>query len=521
MTSLPMDSPRRVRVAELIGGTSLACDAANGFPPGKVLRTVTLAAELAAGCGLAGDALRDAYFTVLFRFLGCTGFSHEEAHEFGAGDDITTRNTMALADPSEPLTTVGAIVSRIGRGGGAIARMTAVGRLLATDAVTRHAHAQCETAVRLAELARMSAGTLAGLRQTCERWDGKGAPHRAAGEALTWGARILHAADALEIAFHRGGPDAAVALARRRRGKHLAPDVADLFVKELPVFLRALEPSGLWERFLAAEPAPHAWADGDEVTTIARALAHVADLKSGYTIDHSIRVAGLVGAAGPLAGLPAESTRTLVTAGYLHDLGRLAISNRVWDLPGKLGIAEWESVRLHAWHTDRVLAQVPSWRDVAAIAAGAHERLDGTGYHRGLPGSALRFEAQLLAVADAVAAMGEPRAYREPLAPERIRDEIDADVKAGRLAARAADAVLAAASLRAARPARSGTPGGLTDREVEVLTWLARGKTNKEIGQLLDISPRTVQNHIASIYDKLGLYSRAGATLFAVENQLL
>lgn len=83
------------------------------------------------------------------------------------------------------------------------------------------------------------------------------------------------------------------------------------------------------------------------------------------------------------------------------------------------------------------------------------------------------------------------------------------------------EGVLAAASLRAAGPARSGTPGGLTDREVEVLTWLARGKTNKEIGQLLDISPRTVQNHIASIYDKLGLYSRAGATLFAVENQLL
>jgi len=107
MITSPPGGPPRVRIAELVGGTSLACDAANGFPPGKVIRTVALAAELARQKGLTGGALRDAYFTVLFRFLGCTGFSHEEAHEFGAGDDITTRNTMALADIADPVGTVG------------------------------------------------------------------------------------------------------------------------------------------------------------------------------------------------------------------------------------------------------------------------------------------------------------------------------------------------------------------------------------------------------------------------------
>lgn len=509
-----------VRVAELIGGTSLACDLANGFPPGKVLRTVTLAAAMAEHHGLTGDAARDAYFTVLFRFMGCTGFSHEEAHEFGAGDDITTRNTMAHADPAEPLDTVGAIVRRIGSGGGAVARVKAVARLLGTDAVTRHAHAQCETAVRLAELARMSEGTLRGLRQSCERWDGKGAPHHAAGEAVTLQARLLHAADAIEIAFHRGGPDAAVALARRRKGKQLDPALADLFVREAPALLATLEPATLWERFLASEPAPHAVAKGDDVLAIARSLAHFADLKSGYTVGHSVHVAQLLERAA--GALPPEARGTLVMAGYLHDLGRLAITNRVWDQPGKLGFAEWESVRLHTLYTERSLARVPAWRGVAALAATAHERCDGTGYHRGLPGSVLALEAQLLAAADAVAAMREPRAYRPALAAEQIEAELLADVRGGRLNARAVDAILAAAELRSPGAARSdGTPGGLTEREVEVLQWLARGKTNREIGVVLHISPRTVQNHIANVYEKLGVYSRAGATLFAVESGLL
>jgi len=64
-------------------------------------------------------------------------------------------------------------------------------------------------------------------------------------------------------------------------------------------------------------------------------------------------------------------------------------------------------------------------------------------------------------------------------------------------------------------------PNGLTDREVEVLRVLARGLSNREIGDVLVVSPRTVQHHLASVYDKIGVHSRAGAAVFASEHGLL
>src|SRR5882762_8306209 len=174
----------RMRLAELLGGVSLASDLANGFPPGKVLRTVVLAVEVGRRAGIDAGTLRDAYYTTLLRFLGCTGFAHEEAHEFGAGDDIAVRSVMAMADVADPVGTVSAIVRGVGRGAPLLSRGAAVARLLHPDAARRHASAQCDTSERLASLVGLSPAVRHALHFVCERWDGRGFPEQAHGEEL-------------------------------------------------------------------------------------------------------------------------------------------------------------------------------------------------------------------------------------------------------------------------------------------------------------------------------------------------
>jgi DNA-binding NarL/FixJ family response regulator len=125
---------------------------------------------------------------------------------------------------------------------------------------------------------------------------------------------------------------------------------------------------------------------------------------------------------------------------------------------------------------------------------------------------------RLLAAADAYVAMTSDRAHRRALSPAAAARALRGDAAAGRLCASAVEAVLDAAG-HARRRAVEG-PHGLTEREIQVLRLAARGLSNKAIAAELVISPRTVQNHLARIYDKTGRRTRAGAALFAMEHGL-
>jgi DNA-binding CsgD family transcriptional regulator len=195
------------------------------------------------------------------------------------------------------------------------------------------------------------------------------------------------------------------------------------------------------------------------------------------------------------------------------------VSNSVWDKPGPLSEAEFERVRLHPYLTDRMLAGVATLDRICQIASRHHERLDGSGYPRGLTAAALTPSDRLLAAADVYHAMTEPRPHRAPLDPDRAIRELRAEATAGRLDGGAVDAVLRAAGRRA--PARREWPAGLTAREVEVLGFLARGHSNRQVAQRLVVTPKTVSNHVEHIYAKLGFSSRAAATLFATQHGLM
>lgn len=493
------------RLAELLGGLLLAADLANGFPPEKSIRTALLAVEIARRV----DADRhDAYYVALLRFLGCTGFAHEEAHAYGAGDDRSVRNAMAIADPTLPGPTMRTILGTVGKSGGTIERARAIGRLvLDGKAVQGHAHAQCDVSMRMAALVGLSPEVCNVLAQVCERFDGKGAPHQLRGDALARSVRLLHLADTIEIVHHRHGREAAVEEIRRRKGKFLDPDLVTAFEKDADALFRAIEGPSVWDRFLDAEPTPHEVVK--DPTGVARAFALFADIKSVYTLGHSLAVARLCVDAAAHAGI--QDASELERAALLHDIGCVSVENGIWDKPGPLNAAEWERVRLHAYYTERIVRRV--WEGAARIASSAHERIDASGYHRGVPGAILGMPERILAVADALHAMTELRPHR----PARKLDRAIDELRHASFDRTALECVVAAARGDKPQPKTRG----LSEREIEVLRLVARGKSNKEIGQLLGISARTVQNHVAHIYDKIGVYSRAGAALFVMENALL
>jgi putative nucleotidyltransferase with HDIG domain len=332
--------------------------------------------------------------------------------------------------------------------------------------------------------------------------------------------RIVTLAHVCEIAHHRAGRANALDVVKRRAGGQLDPTLAKTFAREADALFDAIERESLWDRFLEAEPEPHVTANSARFDDVALAFARMADLKSVWTLDHSSGVARLADAAAEALGVAGADKQLLHRAALLHDLGRLGVPNRIWDKPGALSRPEWEAVRMHAYWTERILSQSALLRDAAGLASAAHERLDGTGYHRTLPAGMLSRPARILAAADTYHAMREPRPHRPALDARRAAELLRDEVKACRLDRDAVNAVLEAAGAERG-PARSTWPRGLTDREVEVLRLLARGASNKGIASALGISARTAQHHVIHIYQKIERNSRAGAALFAVENGLI
>ena len=357
------------------------------------------------------------------------------------------------------------------------------------------------------------------VEQTFERWDGKGVPKGARGEQILLTSRLVALADVVEV-FHRaGGPEAAVAVARQRRGTQFDPQVVDVFTGQAASVLAGLDEASSWDAVIGAEPARGRRLTGPEFDTALEAIADFTDVKSPYTIGHSRGVADLAGEAARVLGLGDQAATTVRRAGLVHDLGRLGVPNAVWDKPGPLGHAETERVRLHPYLTERMLACSPALAPLAAVAVQHHERLDGSGYPRGLSGGALSLEGRVLAAADFYRSRTEPRPHRPARSAAEAAAQLRAEARAGRMDSGAAEAVLSAAGHPATR--RPARPADLTGREVEVLQLLARGLSNKEIAEQLVISRRTAAHHVEHIYAKTGTTNRALASLFAASHGLI
>ncbi|HEV3402603.1 MAG TPA: HD domain-containing phosphohydrolase, partial [Acidimicrobiales bacterium] len=218
-------------------------------------------------------------------------------------------------------------------------------------------------------------------------------------------ARVVIVADVLEIAFSRYGLDVALDTARRRSGRRFDPSLVSTFCAHAAGLLDGLGSASVWELYLHGEPEPHCQVSPALVARYAEAFARAVDLKSVWTATHSYSVGVLAAASGQAVGFEQWGVEQLRVAGWLHDLGRVAVANAIWDKPGRLNDAEYEQVRLHAYQTERLLARSPVLSSVAALAGAVHERCDGSGYPKALKSAQLGRPARLLTVCDIFCAL--------------------------------------------------------------------------------------------------------------------
>jgi HD-GYP domain-containing protein (c-di-GMP phosphodiesterase class II) len=507
-----------VRTAEVIATLSLATDLGIGVPLEYGLDSTLIAMRLADRLGVDPETASQTYYACLLFYVGCTANADIASEIFGADDSLTRYATPArFGSRTEMVAGFLRAIAPPGSTPLVRARQLAYGLPRVAMVFKEHLAAFCEVADMLSDRLGLprSVGTL--FNHVAERWDGKGQPGRAKNDQIPLPVRITHVARDAALQRMLGGGDLAAQVIGERAGHAFDPDVAAALADGAAEILARETATSAWDETLAAEPHPWLTLEGEAIDRALAAMGDFTDLASPYLVGHSAGVADLAGSAAEGCRLAPAEVVLVRRAGLVHDLGRVAVPVRIWQKQGPLTADEWERVTLHPYHTERLLTHSPFLSQLAPVASTHHERLDGSGYHRGLSAAMLALPARLLAAADAYHAMTEPRAHREPLSPEQAAETLGEECRAGLFDADAVAAVLKAAGQQVPRVER---PAGLSEREAQVIALLARGLQTKQIAGALGISIKTADRHIEHAYRKIGVSTRAAAALFAMEHGL-
>ncbi len=499
----------RVGIAGVVAALSVTSDLTRGHPSGEAMRACLLATELARRAGLGSAALGDVYYATLMRFAGCAATSHEAAAALG-GDDIAVRARGDLIDPTRPAEAL-RFLAGLGHGPEKVRVLARIPRV--PKIVQESARADCEVGADLARRLRLPDGVRRAVLCAFERFDGNGAPAGLAGDDVSEAARFAAVGFGAVMFDAIGGVEAATAAVARWSGRALDPAIAAIFLAAPGALVELSDPDDVWAAVVDSEPQPpRVFRDNADLDDALAGFGDAGDLKSPFFQGHSRGVALLARAACTATPLdPVLAYR----AGLVHDLGRVAVPTGVWEQRRALRADEWELVRLHPYHSGRILARSPALEPLSAIVSRHHERVDGTGYPAGVRAGELSGIANLLAAADVWHALGEARPHRPPFTPVEAARVI-AGMPLDRDAVRA---VLAAADAPAA--SFPPLPVDLTERELQVLRLLAAGQTKQQIAHQLFISASTVHTHTVHIYAKCEVSTRAGLAMFAMRHGLV
>ncbi|MCK9495641.1 MAG: LuxR C-terminal-related transcriptional regulator [Dehalococcoidia bacterium] len=503
-----------MRLADVVASVSLATDLATGQVLEHGLRRALLAVWLGEEIGLSREALSEVYYVALLGTIGCA----MEAAAFSqyVEDEIAVGERLSKVDPTSQMKIAAFFLGQAAAAGGPLERAKKVAAVATSG--DQSARVCRDVSVQIADMLDLGPAIRAALGQCHEQWNGKG-PRGLSGDALSMPIRLYQVARDAEVFSRTGGLDAALAVARDRSGKQYDPRIVEAFIPRAPLLLHRLESESTWDAVLAAEPVPIRRLTSDEFNHMAVAIANFIDARSPYTLGHSRAVASLAQGAARHLGLTEAEATIVGRAGLLHDLGRAGVPVTTWDKKTPLSPTELERVKKHPSMTELILARSDALGHLGTLAGMHHERLDGSGY-RGLTGSFLPVAARILATADAYQSKLERRPYRDALPEDAAAEWLRAEADAGRLDADSVRAILAAAGREEPR-VQEPWPVGLTDREVEVLQLAVQGLSNRDIASTLVVSPKTVGRHIERIYEKTGVSTRVGATLFALQHGLL
>jgi HD-GYP domain-containing protein (c-di-GMP phosphodiesterase class II) len=423
-----------IRLSEVISALSYALDLTEGQPAGHSVRTCLIGMRIGREIGLDADARSSLFYALLLKDAGCSSNAAATCAFFGA-DDQTVKQTWKTTDWASRWNSFTHVVRNVRPGGSLLAKVKQVAGFAGAGAVgTELVRTRCERGADIARMLEMTDDTAAAIRALDEHWDGRGVPLGLAGEQIPLLARIACLAQTVEIYHAAFGLQAALGVARERSGRWFDPRLVRALqsLRADGAFWAGLSAGDARERTAALEPADRVLtADGERLDRIAEAFARVIDAKSPYTFRHSEGVALYADAVGRVLGVGTDALRDLRRAALLHDVGKLGVSNRILDKPGKLTEQEFAVVRRHPEHTYQILARVARFRDLADMAASHHERMDGRGYHRGIPAGGLPVAARILAVADVCDALSAERPYRAALPRERVLEIMRADAGGG------------------------------------------------------------------------------------------
>ncbi|NYH15128.1 HD domain-containing phosphohydrolase [Paraburkholderia bryophila] len=485
-----------IRALDAVKALAFIGDLSMGQPTDHSLRTSWLAARLAAAAG-HDDALCGVVKEVsLLRWSGCTanasGFSEM------LGDDIGGREAMLAMRPGW---------------GGAV---EAQGQLEAT--ITPLAQIHCEVSGEIARMLGLEGATQSALRHIFEAWDGGGLPQKLDGARVPDAVFLVALAGDLEILSRVYGLDAAQKLIAQKAG-HKYPDaLARVAFAQAADWLAELDEQSAAGRDEPLDALPMQQGTAPEI------IADVIDLKLPWMAGYSRRVAEAAASCCARLGFDEDVHHATYLAGLIHGMGRMAVSNAIWNTSGRLSPAAWEKVRLVPYWTARAGKQIGALARESEIASQAYERLDGSGYFRGATGAMLGREARVLAAAASWVALRSPRPWRAALSADEAAAVLKEEAAAGRFDADSVHALLSdekdghESVAERVKPARAAL---LSPREAEVLRHISQGASNKEVAKTLQMSPSTVRTHVESVFRKLECSTRAAATLKASTLRLI
>jgi putative nucleotidyltransferase with HDIG domain len=417
-----------VALSEVLGALSYALDLTEGEPPGHAVRATAIGMRLAEEVGLGEQERSSLFYALLLKDAGCSSNAARLSALFAA-DDQAAKRAMKVVDWSRAGAMAAYTWRNIDPGQGPVAKARRMRGIAREDASRELIGARCERGADIARMLELPEDTQAAIRALDEHWDGSGQPLGLRGEEIPLLGRILCLAQTVEVFSRTTGPDGAWAMALKRAGRWFDPALVQ-------ALLRFRDDAAFWGPLQDPfhVPAAAQWepadrrvqADEMRLDRVAEAFARVIDAKSPFTAEHSAQVARWAVAIAGELGMEGAAVVDLRRAALLHDIGKLAVSNRILDKPGRLEPAEMAIMREHPRYTQEILARVACFAPIVETAAAHHERLDGSGYHRGLAAFDLRRPARVLAVADVYEALTAERPYRAAMPSEQALETVRA-----------------------------------------------------------------------------------------------
>ena len=400
---------------------SFALDLTEGQPMGHALRSCLIGLRLGEALGLGLEDRRDLYYALLLKDTGCSSNSARVFELFG-GDERAAKLDLKRVDWADYLKAARFALTHAAPGASwlerakRIASLAGGGNKLAAELVAT----RCERGADIVRRLGFGPRVAGAVRSLDEHWDGLGQPRGLRGHEIPLLARVLCLAQSMEVFLSVDGPRGALDMVRSRRGRWFDPALADAALgleRELASW-RYLDERQLNEAVRDREPGDAALLAGPgALDRLALGFAEVVDAKSPFTAQHSYRMSEIALRVAVRLGHSEADLATLRRAALLHDIGKLSVPNSILDKPGPLTTDEWNAVKLHPYYTLRILLHVRGFKQIAHVAASHHERLDGKGYFRGLAGTQIPMDAQILMTADIYDALTTARPYR-PALPE-------------------------------------------------------------------------------------------------------